>query len=250
MRLQYRISALLTALLLSMLLCIPASAHAVPDDTKSGSCSITVTMRRNDTLVPGGSLTLYRVGEVREHDGDYTFQPTGDFAACGESFEDLRSPDQIASRLAEYALKNNANGTTKRIDSRTATVTFDNLEFGLYLLVQYQAASGYYNVSPFLVSVPYLENDAYLYRVDASPKVTPTPKPGDSKPPTNPSQPTDPTTPTNPTNPTNPTTPGKPTLPYTGQLNWPIPVLVVLGLVLFSAGWMLRFGKKKDSYEK
>ena len=244
MRLQYRISALLTALLLSMLLCIPASAHAVPDDTKSGSCSITVTMRRNDTLVPGGSLTLYRVGEVREHDGDYTFQPTSDFAACGESFEDLRSPDQIASRLAEYALKNNANGTTKRIDSRTATVTFDNLEFGLYLLVQYQAASGYYNVSPFLVSVPYLENDSYLYKVDASPKVTPVPKPGDSKPPTNPSQPTDPTTPTNPT------TPGKPTLPYTGQLNWPIPVLVVLGLVLFSAGWMLRFGKKKDSYEK
>ena len=83
--------------------------------------------------------------------------------------------------------------------------------------------------------------------MDASPKVTPSPKPGDTKPPT---QTETPSTPTTPTSPTTPTTPGKPNLPYTGQLNWPIPVLVVLGLVLFSAGWLLRFGKKKDSYEK
>ena len=46
-----------------------------------------------------------------------------------------------------------------------------------------------------------------------------------------------------------PTTP--PTkLPQTGQLNWPVPVLVVLGLALFSLGWGLRFGRRKDSHEK
>ena len=245
MRLRYRFSALLSALLLAAILCVPVSAHAVPDLSWDGASSITVTMRRSDgTLIPGGSLTLYRVGEVCEQDGDYTFQPTGSFASCGESFENLQSPE-LSARLAEYA--RSITGTTKKIDENTATVTFDKLPFGLYLLVQNQAASGYYAVSPFLVSVPYLDNDSYIYQVDASPKVTPSPKPGDTKPPT---QTETPSAPTTPTSPTTPTTPGKPNLPYTGQLNWPIPVLVVLGLVLFSAGWLLRFGKKKDSYEK
>lgn len=33
---------------------------------------------------------------------------------------------------------------------------------------------------------------------------------------------------------------------YTGQLNWPVPVLAVTGLLLFSLGWaMLNFGKKE-----
>lgn len=34
-------------------------------------------------------------------------------------------------------------------------------------------------------------------------------------------------------------------LPYTGQPNWPIPVLVVFGLLLFSLGWSLRQKKGK-----
>lgn len=50
--------------------------------------------------------------------------------------------------------------------------------------------------------------------------------------------------------PTTPPKPSEPTLPQTGQLNWPIPVLVISGLCLFSAGWILRFGRKKDSHEK
>lgn len=35
---------------------------------------------------------------------------------------------------------------------------------------------------------------------------------------------------------------------YTGQLNWPVPVLVIAGLLLFSLGWaMLNLGRKEDT---
>lgn len=38
-----------------------------------------------------------------------------------------------------------------------------------------------------------------------------------------------------------------PELIYTGQLNWPIPVFSIAGLLLFSLGWvMLNFGKKDE----
>lgn len=55
-----------------------------------------------------------------------------------------------------------------------------------------------------------------------------------------------------PTNPDEPTTnPSKPDddddLADTGQLNWPIPVFAIAGLLLFSIGWaMLNFGKKES----
>lgn len=40
--------------------------------------------------------------------------------------------------------------------------------------------------------------------------------------------------------------PKDPTLPQTGTLNWPIPVLTVLGLLLVCLGWYLFGGKKKN----
>lgn len=36
------------------------------------------------------------------------------------------------------------------------------------------------------------------------------------------------------------------TLPKTGQLNWPVPVLAVSGMVVFSAGWVLKRGNRRD----
>lgn len=32
---------------------------------------------------------------------------------------------------------------------------------------------------------------------------------------------------------------------YTGQLNWPVPLLAIAGLMLFALGWILVFGKRK-----
>lgn len=51
--------------------------------------------------------------------------------------------------------------------------------------------------------------------------------------------PTTPDTPTQPTKPS-PSTPGKPSLPQTGQLWWPVPVLMCAGLVLVVAGLLRR----------
>ena len=236
--------SLVLALILCCAISMTAFAHPVPDMDKK-DCSISVTMHSGSTNVGGGALTLYRVGEVQEDDGNYSFEPTGDFASCGESFENIQSAG-LAKALADYAATEKISGTTKNIDDK-GNAKFDGLVPGLYLLVQNQSAEGYYKAEPFLVSVPYLENGVYKYNVDATPKVevkkepeatptptpTPTPSPTPTPPPGNPPVKT-------------PTVPSKPTLPQTGQLNWPIPILTVSGLVLFVLGWVLRFGRKKS----
>ena len=98
-------------------------------------------------------------------------------------------------------------------------MVFDSLAPGLYVISQPKAADGYEPVAPFLVTVPFKGEDGKLqYDVDARPKVekarksTPTPTPPVTKTP-------------------------PPKLPQTGQLWWPVPLLVIAGLLFILAGW-------------
>ena len=103
---------------------------------------------------------------------------------------------------------------------KNGTATFSNLEFGLYLVVQKTAASGYGKTSPFLVSVPYLYKGEYKYNVTSQPK-------------TDLEREVKPTTP-----PSSGGGGGK--LPQTGQLWWPVPVLVCMGLGCIAVGLIRR----------
>ena len=208
------------ALLMALLccLCSIAFAHDVPDLNRTGQ--IAVAMRFDGEAVPGGELTIYRVGEVHEDDGNFSFVPTGDFADCGYAFDNPESA-ALASALADLA--ENAAGVTAAI-GEDGTAVFENLAPGLYLIVQSTAAEGYNPAAPFLVGIPVMKDGAYVYEIDASPKVelkkapaTPTPKP---------------------------TTDEK--LPQTGQMNWPVPVLAALGVMLFTFGWVLRFRNRHE----
>lgn len=67
--------------------------------------------------------------------------------------------------------------------------------------------------------------------------------------PTNPPNPTNPSNPTNPTNPSNPdnTTKPSPLLPQTGQLWWPVPLFIGIGIIAFVLGIAVK--KRNESSE-
>ena len=214
---------LLTALLL-IGLCAPALSQAVPDLSRTGA--ITASMRFDGAVVSGGTLTLYRVGEVRENDGSYSFAATGRFAESGVDFTNVESA-ALATELANFAAEKNLAGITQNIGS-TGKVVFGDLEAGLYLMVQDAAAEGYNKAAPFLVSMPMLENGVYVYEVDASPKVEL------EKAPDRPDSPSYPDS----------------KLPQTGQLKWPVPVLASCGVGLFVCGWVLKRLDRRSEHEK
>ena len=222
---QNKLVALLVCLIFVFSMSTVAYAHEVPDMNRL--CSVTVTMRDGSTVVKGGSLTIYKVGEVVEHDGDYTFQPTGAFTACGESFENLDHTADMAARLQAYAQQHSIAGVTTKDIGDDGEVTFDSLTVGLYLIAQHKAAPGYAKLTPFLVSLPYLEDGEYLYDLTANPKTDLEREPEPTPPPTEPD----------------------PSLPQTGQLWWPVPVLICAGLLLFVVGMVLNRRKKSDADE-
>lgn len=271
-------AALLLGLVLLAACALPAFAtsanikltdgHGNPN---TGSIHVNLYDSTNNKALSGGELTVYRVAEVQRKNGNLSFEYCGDFDGCAIELGDL-TDSTLAGQLQEY-LSDNAEGTVREVDAN-GNVNFDDLELGLYLVVQTEASKGYEPINPFLVSLPMAEDGKWNYAVDASPKVgayTPT-KP--DTPPTPPTPPTPdyPDTPTPPDNPDNPVSPGNPdnpvapghpdhpaapgnpdspvlpghpdnpvmsSLPQTGQLNWPVPVLAVSGVVLFAFGWAL-----------
>lgn len=221
-----RICVLLLTLVLLCTVSLPVYAHEVPDADRLGSISI--TMAHQGEPISGGSLTLYRVADVISDNGDYLFAYTADFADCSIPVTELNAAE-LPQVLVKIAEGKNLQGITRDIHD-DGQVVFDELQIGLYLLVQQEAAPGYRRVNPFLVSVPYNDGGHYVYDVNTAPKNLPGPEP-------------DPTEPPPPS--TEPDEPDGPDLPQTGQLNWPVPVLAVLGMLLLVAGFALSTGEKR-----
>lgn len=200
-------------------------AQAVPEVDRHGS--IQVELRYAGNPVGGGTWVLYRVAEIRENDGDFFFAPVGVFTQWDGTFENVRD-EELAQKLYDFARSQNATGSS--LDAgQDGIACYEDLETGLYLLAQKQAPAGYEEIHPFLISVPAKEDGVYQYDVDASPKVALSPAQTEPEP-----------TESKPTG---------PSLPQTGQLNWPVPVLTVVGLCLLVAGWVLFSRQKRDERE-
>lgn len=263
-----RLAAVLAALTLLVWCAAPAFALEVVDLSRTGSIKVSLYDSETSKAVGGGTLTLYRVAKVQKDNANLSFVYTNGFEDCGVELGDL-SEGELAGRLAEK-IAATAESTTVEI-SDLGVAEFGDLEVGLYLVVQTTAAENYNVVNPFLVSVPIQENGSYVYDVDALPKVgtaaKKTPEPPDT--PDTPDTPDEPDTPDTPVAPgpdnpdgwvlgdhgeknyPNPDNPnghvmGAHGLPQTGQLNWPIPVLAVTGVVLVAAGIKLKKGNRRD----
>ena len=213
-------------LTLSVCLSIPlaAYAHEAPQDRTD--CSIELIVRYAGEDISGGTLTAVKVGHVDEADGDCFFSQE----ITGTKLEDIASADAPAVQEAFYAANKDQYSfytQTRKVEDGKAV--FTDLPTGLYLIIQEMPAEGFSKLNSFLISVPYLEDGEYQYHVTAAVKSEPEREPE-----------TEPTVPT-------PTEPEDPKLPQTGQLNWPIPLMVVAGLAFFGIGWALCFGKKRET---
>lgn len=218
-----RILSLILAVALLGVLALPAAAL---DTTRLGSISI--EMKYDGNAVPGGELTIYRVAEI----SGMHYRYLSDYESCQVPPDDVTSA-QLPTALAALVKTKELKGTAKTI-SALGKIKFSELETGLYLVIQSKAASGYNAVNPFMVTVPGVVNNVYVYDVDASPKLELEKAPTETT--------TPPTTTTTTT-----TTSGS--LPQTGQTQWPVPVMVVLGVFLIAMGWYLSAPDKRKDHE-
>lgn len=199
------------------------SAAENPDPDRP--CSVTFVLDFNGKPLEGGSLTLYRVGEVNFASDNFSLvEPLSNE---GIRLDDLQNP-ALAKELYNLAVEYNLKPFRSPVKGGKAV--FADLQSGLYVVSQQkdEESPGYAPINPFLISMPQWLDDTYIYDLTASPKVPLVPEI---------TEPTEPFIPTEPHD--------IPDLPQTGQLRWPIPLMAVSGLTIFGIGWNLFFGSKR-----
>lgn len=211
----------LSLLLVMICVCVmgvsASAAGELPDPDRRGSITVTVKDTETKKPVSGGSLELYQVADVRVDDWNFTFRYTEEFSDCKLELVDVQSAE-LAEGLAEYVVSKKMSGREVRVGENGKAV-FSNLDPGLYLIMQPSAAKGYFELNPFLVTIPFNEEGKLLYDVNASPKAGTAGRLPES---------------------VKPEKPGGSKLPQTGQLWWPVPLLAVAGIFFALLGWMVK----------
>lgn len=132
-----------------------------------------LTLSFQDATIDTGEFTLYQVGTIDETGNSLGFIYTDEFKHSEMPLDNLKA-DGLAAYLANYTV-GHLEGMIQPI--KQGQVVWNDLELGLYLVVQTENANGYYGIDPFLVSLPLEDKvkDQWIYDVDASPKMKPTP---------------------------------------------------------------------------
>lgn len=211
-------------------------------------------------------FAVYRVAEISPY-GIFTLLPQ--YEESGVAVNRLEESDAIdwrtqAQQLAQWVQTNNLSADAQKSTNKNGTAEFSQLSTGLYLVIgsNTKVSGTQYHSAPFLVSIPEQTSDgtAWTYEVTANPKSEPSEDHTKDDEDNNTDHPSD--KPDNETddktNPDKPDTSGKrpsgsdtssttkKDLPYTGILQWPIPVLAGTGLVLMILGWNVKKNKKNQ----
>ncbi len=230
MKLHRIIITICISILLSMF-CLPAFA-AEWSGTLYLHCSTHVDGERFYIAEDEFSIVRIADAEVLMSEGNshirYTILPKYKNIDCDwgnlTAEESRAKAKQLTSMVAdeEYIASDETD--------RQGNASFYNLDPAIYLVVRTKVTpqNESYYVDPFLVSVPLLWDGSINYTVTTSPKCGWNPE--DSDPPSNPIVPAD---------------PSDSKLPQTGQLNWPIPVLIIVGIALVIIGWK-RYRQSKN----
>lgn len=213
----YLVAVVALSLALSM------TVHAAPQMDMEQKVSLTIRYDVDRTPVSGIEFRLYRVADIST-DGKFT--ATDDFAGYALSFDALTSDDWtvLAGTLEEDVAKDRLEPAMRGKTDAQGTIFFSDCLQGLYLLVgdKHTLEDCTYTPQSLLVSLPSMYSDGgWEYEVISEPKFSSNSEDDQSSSLSSDSS-------------------GDDRLPQTGQLQWPIPVMFLLGTGVFLTGYFYR----------
>lgn len=159
----------LKILILISLIILPSakvSADAVVDFDRRGSIKITLKESTDNTYIEGSEITIYQVAVLKEKNNNIAFEYIEELKDCPNSLEDLKEPSITLinyikdKNIPKISLKTNKEGL----------VQYNNLDLGLYLVMQTNNIKGYTIFSPFFIILPEYILDNLNYDINAFPK--------------------------------------------------------------------------------
>ena len=225
---KQKIAVMLLTFLLSVTFIMPVCAVRTVDlDRDDGTIRLEMVFYGTGEEHPmsGGEMSLYLVGPAAAGDTGYFFDTEKGRFAGTEEAEVILGLDSEGLAEQNAVLSLNLSGYIHDIDADQVAVIedgeaeFTSLKAGLYLIVMTKEDDTGATITPFMMSLPDADDNYDIYarpKPEIEPHAPESPDGG---------------------------------LPQTGQLWWPVPVLVSAGLLLIAVGYLLRRHSDDLRYE-
>jgi len=212
---------------------------------QNAECTINLTNLGGDNPVSGGAFVAYRVATIEAQGGQEVFRSLyGDKGVVDIENNVTKLASEYYTMVSEKAVEE----PTAQVAAEEGKLTFSKLKPGLYLIVQETSIDGYNNMTPFLISVPTWDKEtkSYVYtrtavvKNDISSTETTTEEDTDDEDDTVDDDETSDNEDDYSGDNDDDSSSSRDTLPQTGQLWWPLPLLLCAGLILMLVGRKIR----------
>lgn len=146
---------------------IPVKADIL-DFSKLGSVKITLKESNEQTPIEGAELTLYQIAEVKEVNYNLTYQLLENLNECNVDLSNLDDQNLISD--LEDCLKDKELPIRTNLTNKDGISNFEELKLGLYLVKQTNKVKGYSNIDSFLIAIPTLDDNTWIYDLESTPK--------------------------------------------------------------------------------
>lgn len=140
------------------------------DFSKKGSIAITLKESESKAPISGVEITIYKVASMDIKDNNLIFNYVNGFENCNVSLDNLNN-ENLASSLEKCMVASSALKFTETT-STNGTVSFNNLDLGIYQVIQTKEKEGYSKIASFLVMIPENINNKWTYDIIAEPKTS------------------------------------------------------------------------------
>lgn len=158
-------------ILLSILMLYSTNIYALEGNTidfnSKGSIEITLNEKTDNEKIEGAEILLYKVADAKSENHNLMFEYIDELKSCNASLNDLETKSK--SEDIEKCINENII-SLKQITDVNGTVKYNDLDLGLYLVKQNNIVKGYSKIDSFLVMIPKIVNNKWIYDIKSTPK--------------------------------------------------------------------------------
>lgn len=143
------------------------NADNIIDFDKKGNIKVTLIENSENVVVEGAEITIYKVADATEYNNNLKFEYVDEIKSCDFNLEDLENSNATSEILK--CITKDVLSITKSTNDK-GIVTFDNLDLGLYIVTQSNKVEGFSVIDSFLVMIPNVINNEWIYDISALPK--------------------------------------------------------------------------------
>mgnify|MGYP004541826567 FL=1 len=158
-------------ILLSILMLYSTNIYALEGNTidfnSKGSIEITLNEKTDNEKIEGAEILLYKVADAKSENHNLMFEYIDELKSCDASLNDLETKSK--SEEIEKCINENIK-SLKQITDINGTVKYNDLDLGLYLVKQNNIVEGFSKIDSFLVMIPKIVNNKWIYDIKSTPK--------------------------------------------------------------------------------